>query len=250
MECPKCGYWMGPFDQECPRCKRSDGRPQTTPAAAPGPAPTLPGPHRRAWWRSQPRWVLYLLAALVVSLGLGFLCFRLRPAPAELMAFVSPEVLRQAEEKREAMLRTFAEAQFPYDKDLWPPLTAASGHALIPLQIVFRNMSDKYYPFLGWFGSHVEDDRRIKDMAGPSSLLRPGWVGFYVKDDRGESHGAAAAQFDLELWSESPSPFDVELPPGGKVEGTMLFEVPQGRRLRWLVFVDPVHRWKARCRLD
>lgn len=44
MECPKCGYAMGPFDVECERCKRM-GKPEAKPADAPKPTPRLVAPN-------------------------------------------------------------------------------------------------------------------------------------------------------------------------------------------------------------
>jgi len=43
VQCPKCGYEMGPFDEDCPRCKRM-GPPATPQQPAPQPAPQVATP--------------------------------------------------------------------------------------------------------------------------------------------------------------------------------------------------------------
>lgn len=40
MECPKCGYAMGPFDVDCPRCKRMGPPSEPPKPAAPTQCPT------------------------------------------------------------------------------------------------------------------------------------------------------------------------------------------------------------------
>ncbi len=77
MQCPKCGYEMGPFDVECPRCKRmtSEGKsadprvPQPTPK--PGYVPIPVDTRARAPRAIEP----VEIADPPANLGLGFAAF-------------------------------------------------------------------------------------------------------------------------------------------------------------------------------
>ena len=82
MECPQCGYILGPFDTQCPKCARAGGPSQQ--AQPPGP---LVAAMRPAAKQGVPAWVPVLIVGAVVVIAgmaaLGALAMRKGAARAK-----------------------------------------------------------------------------------------------------------------------------------------------------------------------